>query len=174
MSARQMEWRTVAKFPKYEVSECGDLIRSATGTRLKGHLDSDGYPTYRLRNQYGDRVEIKAHRLVAEAFIGPSPSPTHQVAHWDGSRLHCHWKNLHWATSLENHDDRRVHGTGPIGEKNPRAKITEEDVRTIRQRYREQKIPGNRNLTRDLASEFELHPSTISGIIRGKTWSHVH
>jgi hypothetical protein len=35
---------------------------------------------------------------VAEAFIGPQPSPRHQVAHYDGVRDNNHYSNLRWAT----------------------------------------------------------------------------
>jgi len=168
-----MEWRDAIGFPQYEVSEHGDLRRKSTLTRLKGHLNSDGYPEYSIRNEFGQRVHCPAHRLVAEAFLGPRPSGGHQVAHSDGSRLHCHYSNLRWATSLQNHADRRAHGTGPVGIRNPRAKITEKDVLKIRAKYRQIKKPNSGQRVSDLADEYGLHHATILSIAKGRSWSHV-
>jgi hypothetical protein len=168
-----MEWRACIGLPGYEVSECGDVRRIKTLTRMKGHINSDGYPEYCLRRYDGERVKKTAHTLVAEAFIGPKPSAEYQVAHRDGSRLHCHFSNLRWSTPLQNHDDRRVHGTGPFGERNPRAKISEQDVITIRREYREIKSPGSGRKVDELVCRYDLHHATILDIAKGRSWSHV-
>ncbi|WP_366465998.1 HNH endonuclease [Paracoccus methylarcula] len=114
-----------------------------------------------------------AHRLVAFAFL-PDPLPEQtQVAHRDGSRLHCHWQNLRWSTPLENHDDRRRHGTGPVGERNPKAKLTEDDVRRIRREYRLIKIPGSGRSVSELENAYGVHRATICSIANGRSWKHV-
>lgn len=45
----------------------------------------------------------RIHVLVAEAFLGPRPSPNHEVNHIDGVKNNCHVFNLEWGTQLENH-----------------------------------------------------------------------
>lgn len=68
-----LTWKVNSEFPAFEVSEYGDVRRAATGTRMRGYIDADGYPTYRLRNKNGERIHISAHRLVALTFIGEPP-----------------------------------------------------------------------------------------------------
>ena len=174
-----MEWRVCPRFPAYEVSECGDVRRLITGPlrpkgyRLKGTIDADGYLRYSFRDIEGRKVHATAYRLVAEAFIGPAPSPQHEVAHNNGSRVSAHYGHLRWALRKENDDDTIVHGTNRVGERNGRAKITEADVRFIRAEYRRvklERIPGGLVA---LERRFDLHRATIVGIAKGDSWKHI-
>lgn len=177
--AYAMEWRPCARFPDYEVSECGDVRRRVAGVhrpvgyRLKGHINCDGYIAYAFRGQNGKKTLATAYRLVAEAFIGPPPSPDHEVAHNNGSRISAHYRDLRWALRAENDADTEVHGTARKGENNGRAKITEDDVRFIRREYRRVKslrIPGG---LVSLERQFHLHRATIINIATGNSWRHV-
>jgi hypothetical protein len=168
-----MKWRVAPGFPHYEVSECGDVRRISTGTRLKGHINSDGYPEYAMRDANGLRAHITAHRLVATAFLGPQPTSDHEVAHNDGSRLNCRFDNLRWATPTENQGDRKAHGNGPVGEGNGRSKVTEADVIWIRRQYRAIKKPGSGRRVTELEEHYGLCRSAILDIVRGRTWSHI-
>ena len=168
-----LTWKVNPEFPAFEVSEYGDVRRVATGTRMRGYIDADGYPTYTLRNKDGDRIHISAHRLVALTFIGKPPVDGLEVAHGDGSRLHCHPNNLRWDTTLGNQRDRLEHGTSSRGEGNGRAKITEEQVHRIRSEYREIKRPGSGRKVGELDEAYGLSRSTILDIAFGRSWSHV-
>ena len=175
-----MEWRQCVGYPAYEVSECGDVRRiqnsktRKSGARLRGFIDIDGYRRYSLLNASGEKCPgIICHRLVAEAFIGPAPSPDHEVAHNNGSRVSCYFRDLRWATRVENDADRQVHDTAPKGERNPRAKITEADVRFIRSEYRAIKHGGEGRSVTELEIKFGLHRATIIDIARGRSWSHI-
>lgn len=53
------------------------------------------------------------------------------------------------------------------GESNGRAKLSENDIRDIRQRY----VLGG---SRRLAEEYGVHPSNIRAIITRKKWAHVN
>jgi hypothetical protein len=57
---------------------------------------------------------------------------------------------------------------GQIGERNPRAKLTGEQVAEIRRRY----VPGIVGLGR-LAVEFGVSKPMIGYIVRGESWTHV-
>lgn len=170
---RGMEWRQLIRFPSFDVSECGDVRRTTNHQRLHGFIDSDGYVRYSLTRADGARGAVAAHTLVAEAFVGAKPSPQHEVAHGDGSRLNNHYSNLRWALSAENHADRVAHGTSPIGERNPRAKITEADVLDIRRAYRAIKQPNSGRRVSELDRRYELARATIIRIATGQSWSHV-
>lgn len=176
---KQMEWRACIGFPDYEVSECGDVRRitgSRTrqkGCRLRGFIDSDGYLRYALLDENGEKQAVIAHRLVAEAFIGPAPSPLHEVAHNNGSRISNHFGNLRWATRKENDLDTIVHGTNRVGEKNGNAKLTEQDVLDIRRVYREIKNHERTGKISDLARSYGVHHATLVQIATGKSWAHL-
>lgn len=170
----QMEWRQSPRFPAFEVSESGDVRRISTGTRMRGYINSDGYPCYNLRDIDGKPCHITAHRLVAELFVGPPPSDNAEVAHRDGSRLNAHHSNLRWATRKSNNDDRVVHGTSARGEGNPRAKITEADALAIRREYREIKRPGSGRQVSELEARYGLHRSTVTRIAKGQYWPHLN
>lgn len=174
-----MEWRSCVDFPDYEVSECGDVRRTVgsrtrrKGWRLRGFIDQDGYLRYALLRADGSKYHAIAHRLVAEAFIGPPPSEKHEVAHNNGSRISCYFRDLRWATRKENDSDRIVHGTVCVGEKNPRAKITENDVRVIRAEYRAIKESRGARSVSELERRYGLHRATIISIAKGESWSHI-
>lgn len=178
MHAKTMIWRICVGFPDYEVSEHGDVRRltssrtRSAGHRLRGFIDIDGYLRFCLLDDAGEKRQVPAHRLVAEAFIGPAPSDQHEVAHGNGSRVANHYTNLRWAASIENHADRVLHGTNPVGERNGRATIRDSDVRVIREEYRRIKH-GREGSVSDLERRFGLCRATIIRIATGKSWRHV-
>ncbi len=74
---------------------------------------------------------------------------------------------------MENHADRRSHGTGPVGESNPKAKLTEADVTDIRRIHAMIKMGDVKMRVSDLAAQYGVHHATVCAIVRGKTWAHV-
>jgi hypothetical protein len=164
-----MEWRTIPSLPVYEVSEFGDVRRigrgrGATAGRVKkSAIDRAGYRIFNLHMD--DRQFARnAHRLVAEAFLGPPPFPDAQVCHHDGSRTNDHWTNLRWGTRSDNQTDRLRHGTHECGERNAQAKLTEREVRRIRER----RAAGERLIP--IAKDFSVSMQTISRIARRDLW----
>jgi hypothetical protein len=110
--------------------------------------------------------QVLATRYMCELAKGPAPTSVHEAAHKCGNgHLGCiHPKHLRWATRQENVDDKDLHGTQPIGEKNPAAKLTETKVLEIRQS----------SATLDvLAAKYGVSRGTIWDARVGKTWSHV-
>lgn len=131
------DWRQIVACPDYEISECGRVRRLTQGGRrypagyeLTAKRHKRGYLVFTL----GDKTFL-AHRLVATTWIGPPPSPIHEVAHSDGSRTNNHWRNLRWATPAENQADRKRHGTYVFGQNAYSAKLTDEQADLIRQAY---------------------------------------
>lgn len=111
---------------------------------------------------------IGVHRLVLTSFNGPCPEG-HEARHLNGVRDDNRLDNLKWGTRQENVDDRRIHGTMPVGSSFTNKLFTEEKVSRARQmflsgmsiRWIAKKIGHNELSTRD--------------VIRGRRniWSHV-
>jgi hypothetical protein len=173
-----LKWRALPDFPAYEVSFIGQVRRrlppkggrSSVGYILKpgtGHLS--GYHTYILKNKDGVTKGVSAHRLVALTFIGPPPSPQHEVAHNDGNPRNNHYKNLRWATRKENAEDCTKHGRRfyAKGELHWYTKLTDADVRKIRELY-------SQGMTYAAISRlFPISRMSCCNIVIGRTWSHV-
>jgi hypothetical protein len=165
MTTHPLKWLRVPGFPDYEISENGRVrrIKSASGTRagllLKPSIAKRGnYLMYGLYKD-GHFFCTQAGRLVALAFIGPPPSPKHEVAHNDGNASNNHYKNLRWATSKENHADRYKHGR--IG------KLKAEDVKAIRHRLQQ------RHKLRAIAEDFGVSYSLVYLISRSPHWTEL-
>ena len=165
-------WRTVPGYPAYEVSVDG-LVRRCQGFRcrrvhriLVPFIRPNGYAQVILYRD-GRRQRFGVHQLVALAFLGPKPSPLHQVAHLDGQRLNNHVSNLAWLLPIENNAHKDLHGTRLRGSQIHSAKLVEAQVVLIRQAL----AVGIRQCV--LAQTYGVSDSTVSLIARAKTWRHV-
>lgn len=98
------EWRKTFIFPDYySVSENGAVRSERNGKILKPATDKYGYHYYVLCVD-GERHTIKAHRLVAMAFI-PNPHNKPTVNHKNGIRTDNRVANLEWMTNKEQSND---------------------------------------------------------------------
>lgn len=156
-----MTWLPIRGYDGYSVSDAGD-VRSRSGV-LKPNI-ARRYPRVRLyagSRQSGRMFYV--HRLVLEAFVGPSP-PGMEAGHMDGIRSNNALENLRWITSRENAQDRDRHGTTMRGESHWRTRLTDEAVRYIR---------SSPKGIRVLAVELGVAFSQVSAIRRGLSWKHV-
>ena len=124
------------------------------------------YLSLRFKGVDGSYRTHYVHTLVLENFVSPRP-PGMEVCHCDGNRQNNAVGNLRWDTRSGNHQDKRAHGTGTIGERHPSAKLTDELVRKMRS-MRADGIP-----VRQLAGEFSVSLGTAFRAISGKSWSHI-
>lgn len=97
------EWKTIEKYPLYEVSTDGQIRNVKTGRVLKPYLSSSiGYYKVKLmggKNKKGDQMYV--HRLVAEAFI-QNPENYQCVNHKDQDRTNNCAENLQWCSHQYN------------------------------------------------------------------------
>jgi hypothetical protein len=118
-------------FPAYSISESGRVSRIGhPGYRKQQITKRGGYVAVSLWSNSKGHLKT-VHRLVALAFIGPQPSPKHEVAHNDGNKRNNHWSNLRWATRKENEADKVLHGRSNRGERNGMAKLTDSQAAEI-------------------------------------------
>lgn len=102
-----MIWKQIPGFLDYEVSEFGDVKRGPkrlTPERTQGN----GRKRFSL-SKGGQTFRLKAHQLVALAFIGPAPFEGAEIRHRDGFHHNNHYSNLIWATRAENGNDVTKH-----------------------------------------------------------------
>jgi len=136
---------------RFEADDTDDCIY-LPGRQWRRHVRYEG----RIRRVYG---------VVAEWAYGPCP-PDMECCHSCGNgHLGCaNRRHVRWATRMENANDRRVHGTIPVGERHGSAKLTEAAVRAIRMDPRP---------TRDIAADYGVNPNTVRQIINRRFWKHV-
>jgi hypothetical protein len=164
MSGEVEEWRSISGYEKYQVSSMGRVRNAATGLVLKLTVDQDGYQLVTV-GSCPHRKLVKVHRLVCEAFIGPAAPGQKQVRHLDGSKANNVPANLCWGNPRENYEDAKRHGTDPVGVRNPRAKLTAEQVAKI--------VDLKGHMKQDhIANLYGVSQTTVSHIQVGRTWTH--
>ena len=159
-------WRAVAIDPRYQVSDDGQ-VKGLKGQLLKQYL-SLGYPAIGWRRSNGRSTSIRVHRLVAMAFV-KNPNNKRCVNHKNGDRTNNHWTNLGWCTIGEN--VRHSIETGlnnNKGENGPNAKLTNAEVREIRQFIQQGEMTQ-----KEIAVKFGISEMTISRIKNGSRWAQV-
>lgn len=122
--------------------------------------DRDGYGRLRFRSRRGSL----AHRAACIERYGPPPFTDACAAHSCGNRQCINPSHLRWATRFENNQDLVIHGTRAVGERCASAKLTEAQVRAIRQDARTH---------RQVAEAYGVSKHAIEDIRRRQTWKHV-
>lgn len=155
----------------YSVSDLGNVRRDAPGPNARvgenrrAVRDPHGY--YAVQLTHRGRIETaKVHRLVARAFLGPSPFDGAEVNHRDGVKAHNALANLEWCTRVENIRHARDTGLRPPlrGERHGRAKLTSAQVKEIRS--------ATGVTQRDIAAKYGVGRTIIGEIRRGEAWTH--
>jgi len=173
------EWRDVVGFEGlYQVSDLGRIkslrrvihrVRPAGAYKvvwpekiLKTSTTCDGYLRVPISKD-GVRFTVALHRVVAIAFL-PNPNNLPEVDHLNGVRTDCSARNLDWVTGLENKRRAVERGTSPAGERNGRAKLTQEIAEQIRAAW-----PATPQ--RQLAARFGVSKAAVYFVLKGKTWA---
>ncbi len=127
--------------------------------------DGHGYGLFRI-----DGHNKKAHRVVF--FLTHKRWPEPCCCHSCDNPLCVNPAHLWEGTVAENNADMIRKGRGKYkahkGENNGEAKLTENQVRKIRERYRDSGVT-----CRSLASEYGVSSSLIHAIIRRYNWTHI-
>lgn len=166
------EWRSIDSYDGYEVSNLG-RVRSwwKTQRHRRTRRDSPVVLSGTMNGRYrrfcisvNGRMSYKfAHHVVAEAFHGHRPTGM-WVLHRNGDTTDNRADNLYWGTPKQNAEDREAHGNTLFGARNPKAKLSDEQVASIRERYAR---GGSRQA--DLAAEYGVTQAHISLVILRKS-----
>lgn len=154
------EWNTIPSLPDYAASKCGKIARITAHRRkqvvpyLKAQfIDAHGYSVVGI----GGRNR-KVHKLVCEAWRGPSFSNYVYCCFLDGNRRNNSIGNLIWANMAMK--------TSLINANNPNIKLDIEKARCIRRVFSEQ----GEDCVEQLAAKFGVSPSAVLCVVKGKTW----
>lgn len=170
------KWKEVPGWPDYAVSSFGRVMRIAkpkrgrakVGDILSPRIPGGGqYPAVNLTED-GVSTHWYLHRLVAYVFLGPCPEGE-EVNHIDGDKTNPRLENVEYVTRSENMLHAFERGLNSNrGEKNPRTRLSEDDVRTIRAEF-----TGAYGECAALARRFGVSHAAVQDIIHGRRWSHL-
>ncbi len=140
-----------------------NVIKTDTCWIWKAGQDQDGYGTTRAANK-----KTRAHRLAWQLANGQPPPADLLVLHRCDNPSCVRPDHLFLGTNRENMQDAAEKGRLPRGERQHLAKLTEPEVRCVRDRYAAGGITQRR-----LAAEYGVNPTVISAIVCRKTWKHL-
>lgn len=148
------QWLPVAN-TNYEVSNMG-RVRNNNNVSLTPLSNKQKENDYLFVKIDGTKKYI-AH-LVLEAFVGERPTG-HECDHINNHKQDNRLVNLRYLERSENRSHK--------GSKHGMSKLTVKLVQVIR------KLIERGFTQKDIAHLYEVSASTISGIITGRTWTHV-
>lgn len=114
----------------------------------------------------GTRRQEYAHRLAYRIYHGDIPADK-EVCHRCDNPACVNPAHLWLGNRRENAQDMAQKGRSTFGERNPRAKLTEDDVRKIKLLLRQGRSQAW------IGSLYGIHQVHISKIARGIAWKHV-
>ncbi len=179
MSRKIEGWRPIPGAEGfYSVSDFG-RVRSESqaekkigrryGRVLRPSRGRKGYLLFRLCVPGQKQKQVRVHRAVLLAFVGPCPEGM-QANHKDGDKTNNRPGNLEYVTCKENIRHCWVNGRHTTehakGEANNLAKLTEEKVRKIRAMHPVKSLG-------QLAAEYGVTKQAIWHVVHRKTWKHV-
>jgi HNH endonuclease len=166
--------KPIPGYPGYFASDQGEIYSNVRRGRPSSARLAQDEPLRRISSQissvrnYRRMVATlgrgryrKVAYLVALAFVGERPTPSHELAHLDGDSLNNRPNNLAWKTRIENERDKVAHGTSNRGERQGASKLKESDVRAIRTDPRKQ---------RDIAIDYGISQGHVSMIKSRSHW----
>lgn len=156
-------WRQIPKYPKYAVSNMGNVI-GVRGNLIKPYdRKGNGYLSVWISGR-----NFTIHSLVMLAFVGERP-PKNVINHINGVPWDNRLDNLEYCTQSYNRKQDFIHGRQSLrGEKNTQAKLTENEVLKIVKQYKTGKYTYS-----ELAKKYGVHTSGISNIFNGHCWSYL-
>lgn len=141
---------------------------------VRGRDDCWEWQGVRFSNGYGcivikNHQRAMTHRVAYELAYGPIPEGMHILHSCDNPPC-CNPAHLRTGTAQENYQDARLRGrtNPPRGTRSGKAKLTEANVKEIRDIYSLGGIA-----MREIARQYGVSYSTIHGIICRSHWKHI-
>ena len=170
------KWKKIDGYKYYFVSNFGrvkstnDKGNWGDKRTLKIIVRKSGYCVVNLHSYRGAVKKMKqyrVHQLVAKAFI-PNPEKKPIINHLDGNKENNHVSNLEWCTQSENMIHAYKNGLCSRKKGVKTTKLTVDDVKEIRKRYK------NKNISQyQLSEDYSVTESTIRNVINKTSWKWV-
>ena len=90
----------VTGYPNYLIYDDGRCWSKCSKKFLKPQVSNHTYLNYTLSKD-GIIKTFYIHKLVAEHYLPPKPTPLHEIDHADRNKKNNHFSNLRWATRSE-------------------------------------------------------------------------
>ena len=158
----------IDRFPLYEFHEDGYVVSlTRKNPFVMKPIKMGLYCGLQLKRDDGLLEKIYLHRAIAEACYGPCPEGL-ECRHLDGDKTNNAGSNLAWGTRSQNSKDKEAHGCSVLGENNPMAKLTEEEVLRMRQVRKETGLSYAK-----IALQFGVSSMTAYRAITGQSWENL-
>jgi HNH endonuclease len=126
-----------------------------------GAIDSPGYGAFKINTK-----KVNSHR-VAWALVNDEWPQNSCVIHKCDNRLCCNPDHLSLGSKKDNMQDCIERGRFAVGENTGTSKLTEEQVRAVRQ------LAANGSTSYAIAKAMAVNEKTIQNIVGGHAWKHV-
>lgn len=132
----------------------------------KGYFDKDGYPL--LNSGYNGRgfKERRGNRISWVIYKGEIPEGKYILHSCDNPRC-TNPDHLFLGTCLENNRDKVFKGRGNKGSKHGNSKLTEEQVKNMRVKFRDGVM------IKRIMEDYKISRQTAYDIKYGNVWKHV-
>ena len=127
-------------------------------------LNNNGYPRLTISSKC-----MLTHRFIWEQCFGEIPDGMF-VCHKCDNPACINPEHLFLGTHTDNMHDMKEKGRAQRGESHHRARLTEEEVKKIRNEY----VPWDKNHSiRVLAKKYKIGTTGIFDVVRRKSWVYV-
>ena len=154
---QSLQARFLGKVRKTET--CWEWIGAKMGKGLAYGYGKIGEGGHRGKSLY-------AHRLAYELFVGPIPEGMRVLHHCDNPGC-VNPQHLFLGTQADNLEDMTMKGRRARGEHQGAAKLTQEQVQEIRERYQAHSSEFGSTA---LGRRYGVSHSIILGIVKGQRW----
>lgn len=174
------EWKVCPTWPRFEVSNLGNIRHTRTKLPKYKNVNKVGYYLVQARID-GKIYTLKLHRLVAETWLEPPSKElldlcksTHHgvvcVNHKDGNKLNNTVENLEWCSHEQNVKHAYKNDMIPYlkGSMNGMSKLEEQDVHIICKMFEDDYS------VKTVIERFpNISRAQITKIRAGHAWKHV-
>lgn len=152
---------TLLILTKLEERFWGRVEKTPNGCWLwKAGKFAKGYGAFRYKGMR------KAHRISYFLTNGPIPQGA-QVCHRCNNRACVNPSHLYLGDTRQNMGDKKLHGTGPKGEKNGNSKLSSKDISKIFF------LKSLKFTNKKIAEQCGVSSACISMILNGERWQHL-
>lgn len=141
------------------VYSCSKKGEGSPVKKLVPQKNNKGYLRVRINSK-----NLFVHRLVALSFVS-NDNNFETIDHIDGDKLNNNYTNLNWCSNLTNMRNARKNG---LFKTSTLRKLSNEEVREIRNMYKTQKITH-----KEIAKIFNVSRQTIGSIVKNELYKGV-